>query len=291
MGPLWANIDKPFWVALLFGFVFVEMHAIDKDKRESTEVLAAYFKSISDEERENTKAMLEDEHLNFTSILKKQEDHFVSTMKELAKSENSHNLEFRSLLDKQQQLFQHQQDTLDFLTGKLLPGTDSMTGSCARDVGPDDILVSVDSNGYITNRFPHTILRSSSKSIIIDRTKTGALVMSVDIRDKHNEIIVRLDNDGFIVNRNYILYMQRPDKSTILIKDAYGNEMLHARYMNPREFSLSGAFIPFKNGPVTITNSWAVSKSKCNNVKFISPVIFEVKSVFRKEKFGWAFPV
>ena len=80
-------------------------------------------------------------------------------------------------------------------------------------------------------------------------------MLSVDIRDKHNEIVVRLDKDGFVVNRNYILYMLRPDKSTILIKDAYGKEMLYARYMNPREFFLSGAFIPFKNGPVTITNS------------------------------------
>ena len=35
----------------------------------------------------------------------------------------------------------------------------------------------------------------------------------------------------------------------------------------------------------------AVSKSKCNNIKFISPVSFEVKSAFRKEKFGWTFPV
>ena len=35
----------------------------------------------------------------------------------------------------------------------------------------------------------------------------------------------------------------------------------------------------------------AVSISKCNKVKFISPVSVKVKSVFRKEEFGWAFPV
>lgn len=35
----------------------------------------------------------------------------------------------------------------------------------------------------------------------------------------------------------------------------------------------------------------AVSKSKCNNVKFIRPVSLKVKSAFRKEKLGWAFPV
>ncbi len=36
---------------------------------------------------------------------------------------------------------------------------------------------------------------------------------------------------------------------------------------------------------------WAVSMSKCNKVKFISPVSVKVKSVFRKEELGWAFPV
>ncbi len=37
--------------------------------------------------------------------------------------------------------------------------------------------------------------------------------------------------------------------------------------------------------------SLAVSMSKCNKVKFISPVSVKVKSVFRQEEFGWAFPV
>ena len=34
----------------------------------------------------------------------------------------------------------------------------------------------------------------------------------------------------------------------------------------------------------------AVSISKCNKVEFIRPVGLEVKSVFRKEEFGRAFP-
>jgi hypothetical protein len=46
---------------------------------------------------------------------------------------------------------------------------------------------------------------------------------------------------------------------------------------------------PFNS--LSLSISRAVSKSKCNNVKFVSPVSFEVKSAFRKKKFGWAFPV
>ncbi len=35
----------------------------------------------------------------------------------------------------------------------------------------------------------------------------------------------------------------------------------------------------------------AVSMSKCNKVKFIGPVRFKIKSVIRKEEFGWTRPV
>lgn len=35
----------------------------------------------------------------------------------------------------------------------------------------------------------------------------------------------------------------------------------------------------------------AVSMSKCNKTKLIGPVCFKVKSVFRKEQLGRAFPV
>ena len=36
--------------------------------------------------------------------------------------------------------------------------------------------------------------------------------------------------------------------------------------------------------------SLAVSRSKCNNVKFMGRVSFKVKSVFRKEKLCWTLP-
>ena len=35
----------------------------------------------------------------------------------------------------------------------------------------------------------------------------------------------------------------------------------------------------------------AVSMSKCNKVKFISPISIKIKSVIRKEQLCWAFPV
>ena len=38
-------------------------------------------------------------------------------------------------------------------------------------------------------------------------------------------------------------------------------------------------------------NNRAVSRSKCNKVKFISPISFKIKSVIRKEQLCWAFPV
>jgi hypothetical protein len=37
--------------------------------------------------------------------------------------------------------------------------------------------------------------------------------------------------------------------------------------------------------------SAAVSMSKYNKVKLVGPVRFKIKSVIRKEEFGWAHPV
>jgi len=57
--------------------------------------------------------------------------------------------------------------------------------------------------------------------------------------------------------------------------------------IKPQANALRGAWIlPLR----AVVFNLAVSSSKCNKVKFISPVSLEVKSVFRKEQFSRAFP-
>jgi hypothetical protein len=93
----------------------------------------------------------------------------------------------------------------------------------------------------VINKFPHSILQIHGHDVIsIDRGEGGSLVMSVDMRDNVNKIIANLSKDGFIVSRNYELYMLRPDKSTVIIEDGFGREIIKARFLNPKAFALEG---------------------------------------------------
>jgi hypothetical protein len=64
------------------------------------------------------------------------------------------------------------------------------------------------------------------------------LVLSMDIRNKDGTLIVRFDETGFEVNPG--LLKRHPDKSTLIVEDTHGNQVVKARYANRRVFSLEG---------------------------------------------------
>jgi hypothetical protein len=53
-------------------------------------------------------------------------------------------------------------------------------------------------------------------------------------------MIANLSKNGFIVSKNYELYLLRPDKNTVIIWDGYENEILKARFLNPKAFAVQG---------------------------------------------------
>jgi len=254
MGSLWTNLGylaKGIWLLLLFGFLLVEMRAIDNDRTESAKELGLYFQKISNQAQDNLKTIIDDEHKDFVNLLQiqqrgieAQQKNFLSTMRTLANGEDRRNRDFLALLTRQEQLFRAQQEMSEFLNGKLLPAEDPMPDTmCARMARGDDVLISFGThgNGSITNKFPHTIVAVEREPVIVvDRTDLGLLVLEVDMRDSENRIVAKLDRNGFVVNNKYTLYMLRPDKSTILIEDEYGKEVLRTRFSNPRAFSISG---------------------------------------------------
>jgi hypothetical protein len=93
------------WILLLFGFLWVEMKAIDEDKRISTNELTAHFNEISKQAQQNLKNILDDESKNFTGILANQQQNFAMTTGELIRQERQQAREFGSVLAKEQQLF------------------------------------------------------------------------------------------------------------------------------------------------------------------------------------------
>jgi len=103
------------------------------------------------------------------------------------------------------------------------------------------MIVFLGDNAYVTKWLPQEILRIHGKQVIgLERNSAGGIIVSMDIRSDDGRIIVRLSKDGFVVNRNNELLVNRPDKSTLIIEDQYGNVALDARYLNERAFRITG---------------------------------------------------
>jgi hypothetical protein len=256
MAALMENLKalaKVAWIVLLFGFVWVEMKAIDKDKIETTKALTDSFKSVSDEAQRNLGSILEDEHQHFKSVSDDQRVSFSVMMGKLGNQQRQQNREFSAILDQQQALFQRQQEFSEFLSGKLLPASEDapsievcrprLPGMPIAFPNKNTVFIFLGTHGNVgyTSEFPKTILSIDGHDVVsVDRTLAGSLVVSIDIRDTAGRIIAKLNKDGFIVSKDYDLYLLRPDKSTLIVDDVYGNQMLKAHFINPTAFSVEG---------------------------------------------------
>jgi hypothetical protein len=64
----------------------------------------------------------------------------------------------------------------------------------------------------------------------------------LDIRDSNHRIIARIEHNRFIVNPNNILTKRQPDRSTLIILDQEGNEVVNCRYVNEHTIRFTGRF-------------------------------------------------
>lgn len=239
---------KFLWVILLFLFMIVEMRAIRRDRVEAAKQLTRDFARVSKQAEGNLRAIIGDEQKNFSAVTKTQQRDFANTTRRLITSEKRQNIEFGTVLKRQQGLFEAQREFSEFLSGKLLPADDPMPRtkcSSRAEMVHGDVAVFVGSTvETITNKFPHTILQVRKRRVIyLDRTETGSLVLSLEMRDAANRLIARVDRNGFVVSSAYDVHLLRPDKSTVIIDDEFGNEMVRARFLNPKAFSISGVVI------------------------------------------------
>jgi hypothetical protein len=74
----------------------------------------------------------------------------------------------------------------------------------------------------------------------------------MDILDKDGKVVVRFDDGHFMVNQNTRLDMKRPDRSTLIVHDNYGNEVLNIRYLNKQSVAISALLQYSQARPVRI---------------------------------------
>src|ERR1700737_217925 len=159
------------WIILLFGFLWVETKAIDEDKRKTSQELTQDFKNVSQQEQGNLQKLLDEEHKNLQNILSNQQADFSKMITQLLRQEREQGQEFNAVLTKQRQLFESQQEFSAFLSGKLLPSTDQMPSTRCTPRRSDDVVVFLGTNGFVTNKFPHTIVQVHGQRVIfLDRS-------------------------------------------------------------------------------------------------------------------------
>lgn len=249
------RFDKLAWIILLFAFVFVESRAIDRDKQESRQEFVSSFQDMSnqantnlgitlEQSKINLKSMLDDEHSNFAGVLSDEHKGCVSTLGQIFRNDQNENQRFTSLLSEQQKLFADQAALAASLNGRLLPATDpTPINRCTASLKEDQIaVITARNNTYVTDKFPHTIIQiQGNKVISIAREADGSLVLNVDMRDDKGRIIFRLDENGLRALPG--IYLLRPDKSTVIAEDSYGQEVFRARYLNDHAFTITGIAI------------------------------------------------
>jgi len=91
---------------VLFSLLWTELKAIDKD-RTANEVAQAG-------------ALLE-QRTNFKAVLEQDKDQFLATIKSMSEAQDAERTQFRKVLEKEQQLFDHEERLAESTSGVLIP--------------------------------------------------------------------------------------------------------------------------------------------------------------------------
>jgi hypothetical protein len=253
MPLVWEKVGllcKMGWIAMLFVLLFVEYRAIDKDRRDSSEMLTRKFGEVSEQANQNLKKILEDEHLSFAKSLEAENKRFSQTIATILSSQKKNEKEFATLLRQQRDIFDKEDEMIESANGHLLPSSDRLPslaelGRADMHSDSEDYFLVVGNIVNIVHEFPYVLLRVHGADVItFDKLPSGLLVLTMDMRDSSGNIISRFDTDGFEVGTT--LLKRHPDKSTLIVEDSKGNRILRARYNNSRLFTFEG------NGALTI---------------------------------------
>ena len=216
-------------------------------------------------ERINTGQLLDQENLNLSAFLKQDQTQFEGTMSTLLATHEQDEKDFAGVVQKEEGLLTKQQELSELFAGRLVPDNrPTPHNACLADgeePGEGQILTIFGDNSDILRMFPHGVLEvGDTQAIAVDReSNSNAIALSLDFRDAQNRIALRVNKDG-VVNRSPLILL-RPNKSTFLVEDVFGKEMLRAEYVNPKVFKVTGKAVYcgqlFDVQPQNIHNSCA----------------------------------
>jgi hypothetical protein len=161
-------------------------------------------------------------------------------MKQFSQSNASNQAQFDALVKKDEELFAHEERLAESTSGILVPGSSPTPPMFCPEHDPSSFALFLGDNTILTYRFPYRVMSAQSKGPIItlDRRADGSIAVIMDIRDPLGKIVARLDKNGYVIGSR--LSIEKPDRSTLIVVDEYGEKALEIRYINPSSISLDG---------------------------------------------------
>lgn len=242
--------EKAIWTFVMFLLVGLEFRTLyldraDHDQKEddARKLQLQGFKDIGD---------------GIKSAIEKSQEQFDTTVKNSTDAQAAEGKRFGTLLKKEGDLFVHQEQLAEALNGRLIPASEPTPENVCPPAQGDSVLLFLgdvgDQNTILVTHFPHTAvaIQDVGPAITLDRASDGSIGVVMDIRSKDRRIIARLSPNGFVVNKNNFLEM-RKDRSSVVVIDEYGNEVLNAHYLNRNAFVLKGILTYPDRNPVPLS--------------------------------------
>ncbi len=198
--------------------------------------------------------------------------HSKQTLSALNDSHEQDEREFAGIIDQEKEVLKSQQEISEQFAGRLVPG-DTPTPANACDHLMQDprtpilpnttTLLYPEDSAALTDRLPSSIIEIGKTPVVAfdQKPHSPEIYISVDFRDVKNRILVRVNKNG-MVDRTPELSVLRPDKSTLLIEDGFGQEFFRAEFLNPHAFQISGRIV-YCGKSIEIKNLSPFNKGSC----------------------------
>lgn len=114
------------------------------------------------------------------------------------------------------------------------------------------------SMAYFTGQPPYTFVTINNEpKLVIEKSRAGLAITTDVLAEDGRTILVRIVKNHFITTTGgEVLQRQRPDRSTLIVLDKYGNTALNVRYLNDKTIKIMGTF-HYPSVTVTITEDQA----------------------------------
>jgi hypothetical protein len=245
-----ASIGKMAWIAMLFILLSVEYRAIDSDREKNEETqrkeltkIGEGFQGVLTQQQSNFTALMQTSQTNFKTLIESEQVNFERMLANSRKAEQRENANFSDVLNREEALFKSTEELFESLNGQLIPANDPTPKTGCGTLPKGNYIAVVDGGGYMFTRFPHVVVSlHRQKAIWLDKKPDGSVALFMDVRGADGAIAIRIDKDGFFINPKAALYVRRPDKSTILIQNEKGDDVLVVKYVNPEAFLVTEHF-------------------------------------------------